>query len=188
MKKSFYENQLDLLNDNNYSMLLKVFRKDDRKAEASVHQARASQSTYAEFEKRCTVAKHNLYPRTNMAEPLGGISARRAQTSEDLEAVYDGKAPSARIGIPSAATDFQTTGGSWAPTPTQGVVKHINTINFGNKKRGSFGVGHGFPYDTDAGGISERSQELMGSTARNHMDSLYSNSVQTSTNYNKGSI
>ena len=42
MKRQFFDNQLDLLNDHTYDMLLRIFRKDDRRGEKQVHRARKS--------------------------------------------------------------------------------------------------------------------------------------------------
>ena len=42
MKRQFFANELDLLNDKTYDMLVRIFRKDDRRGEKQVRRARKS--------------------------------------------------------------------------------------------------------------------------------------------------
>jgi len=65
MKQRFFANELDLLNDKTYDMLLRIFRKEDRRAEKQVRRARKSQEEYLERQRRCALAKYNLYPRAD---------------------------------------------------------------------------------------------------------------------------
>jgi hypothetical protein len=80
MKRQFFAHKLDLLNDKTYDMMLRIFRKDDRRAEKQVRRARKSQEEYLERQRRAALAKHNLYPRQDRSRsPIAGAAEGSAK-------------------------------------------------------------------------------------------------------------
>ena len=49
LKKAFFAQELDLMDEQNFNALIKIFRKEDKKAEEAVHKARQSQIEFAEY-------------------------------------------------------------------------------------------------------------------------------------------
>ena len=65
-KEELAANALDLLDDYNFHLMIKIFEYErDPDMVEKVIAARQSQIEYIEFTRRCGLAKHNLFPRSN---------------------------------------------------------------------------------------------------------------------------
>ena len=178
MKRLFKQDQLDLLDENNYTLMLQVFDQEKTpEAKKDVEKRRIEQQKQLDHEKRFQQLKHCLYPRS----PRKGSDSTSVGGRSSIVTPKTTNSPKKTKGINNS--NFNTThpAGMWNNqkeqslldqsllngTSTIGWVQNQTKLKMkiedGRMYQNSFGVGHGFPIE------GKESSNRNDWTSRRHM-------------------